>query len=684
MTDERNNSDNGQHGDRQRESVQHDSGDGLDTAGQDLGHDLVQNTEDLEHENSEPEDRLLALASRIDQGHPIDWDAAERDARDDRERAVISELRLLADVARVGREDSLAAEAGPEPFLSSLPSTWGSLTILEPIGRGAFATVYRARDNLGRLVALKLFSLPRENATDWAARLLHEGRLLARLKHENVVTIHGADQCEGYVGLWMEFVRGRTLEEELTARGLFSADEAVHAGRVLCRALAAVHHAGLLHRDVKAHNVMREDGGRIVLMDFGSGRDVRAALASPSLDLAGTPLYLAPEVFAGRAATIASDIYSLGVLLYHLVSGRYPVEGANRSEIQRAHAERRRTWLRDARPDLPDAFVRVIERALASDPDQRYQTAGELDEALAGGNIQPSAASSGGSSPPVRTSAPISEDVSKPPSRYRWQTIVAGTAFALATALIVALLPMAFRPTPHASDPPASSARQASPPPSATPVPSTSTASGPEASAYDVQATFYKRDNQGQEVLLASGDRVIPGDRLGLRVQTSQPAYVYVANQDEQDNAYLLYPLQPQRGHESAGPLPAERVHHLPEDESDGSLWQVTSPGVREHFLVFVSRTMLTDFQKVLEQLPRPVEGQRVMSAPIPKSMIQIGQTRGVGGLAKGARVPSSGLRQLFEKAKPLKAQTETTDGAWIRELTLVNPVTRTRTGPTR
>src|SRR5581483_6522423 len=202
------------------------------------------------------EERLLALASRIDQGAPIDWDEAERNAKDDRERAIIVELRLLADVARVGREEGEAADGDAPPPGATLPSTSGSLTILEPIGRGAFATVYRAQENLGRIVALQLVSLPRENATDWAARLLYEGRLLARLKHENVVTIHGADHCEGHVGLWMEFVRGRTLEEELTTRGLFSADEAVHVGRVLCRALAAVHHAGLLHRDVKAHNVM--------------------------------------------------------------------------------------------------------------------------------------------------------------------------------------------------------------------------------------------------------------------------------------------------------------------------------------------------------------------------------------------------------------------------------------------
>ncbi len=599
------------------------------------------------------EERLLALASRIDQGAPIDWDEAERNAKDDHERAIIAELRLLADVARVGREEGEAADEDAPPPLATLPSTWGSLTILEPIGRGAFATVYRAQDNLGRIVALKLFSLPRENATDWAARLLYEGRLLARLKHENVVTIHGADHCQGHVGLWMEFVRGRTLEQELTTRGLFSADEAVHVGRVLCRALAAVHHAGLLHRDVKAHNVMREEGGRIVLMDFGSGRDIGAALASPSpaLDLAGTPLYLAPEVFAGNTATAASDIYSLGVLLYHLVSGRYPVEGNNRIEIQQAHAAGHHTWLRDARPDLPDGFVRIIERALAADPEQRYQTAGEFDEALAG--------AVGGVGGGVR---------------YRWRMLLAASGvLALAVAVIIALLPMASRRSPTLP----SAADTAGSPATSTPRPtsaSTSTPTSVSTSTYDVQAAFYKRGDDGRDVPLASGDRVAPGDKLGLSIRTSKPAYVYVANQDEQGDSFLLYPLRASRDSDSSALLPADRAHRLPEDDT-GNLWQVTSPGVREHFLVFISPTVLVDFEKLLQQLPRAAEGRRVVSAPIPKSLI--GQTRGVGGLAPGPSRSSSGLQQLFDKAKPLTAQRETVNGEWIRELTLVNAVNR-------
>src|SRR5439155_2355329 len=123
--------------------------------------------------------------------------------------------------------------------------------------------------------------------------------------------------------LWMELVRGTTLEDLLTRQGLFGAREAALIGLDVCRAVAAVHRAGLLHGDIKAHNVMREEGGRTVLMDFGAGKDLDQDILRTHTggiaDFAGTPLYVAPEVFAGARRTKAADVYSLGVLLFHLV-----------------------------------------------------------------------------------------------------------------------------------------------------------------------------------------------------------------------------------------------------------------------------------------------------------------------------------------------------------------------------
>src|SRR6185436_10488784 len=163
------------------------------------------------------------------------------------------------------------------------------------------------------------------------------GRLLARVRHPNVVTVYGIDEHEGTVGLWMEWVEGLTLTQVLAARGLLGSHEAALIGIDVCRALAAVHKAGLLHRDIKAQNVMREPGGRIVLMDLGAG-EVRTERVSSELRLRGTPLYLAPEIFENKPATIASDIYSLGVLLYQLLTLRYPVEGDTFDAVEAAHA----------------------------------------------------------------------------------------------------------------------------------------------------------------------------------------------------------------------------------------------------------------------------------------------------------------------------------------------------------
>jgi eukaryotic-like serine/threonine-protein kinase len=132
----------------------------------------------------------------------------------------------------------------------------------------------------------------------------------------------------------MEFVRGHTLEQIVQQTQLSSA-ETVDIGLELCRAVSAVHRAGLLHRDIKAHNVMRAEDGHIVLMDFGTGRELADDASS---DLAGTPLYLAPEVLQGQPATVRSDIYSLGVLLYHLVTGSYPVHARTVREVRRAQA----------------------------------------------------------------------------------------------------------------------------------------------------------------------------------------------------------------------------------------------------------------------------------------------------------------------------------------------------------
>jgi eukaryotic-like serine/threonine-protein kinase len=374
---------------------------------------------------------LIALGAEVSDGRRVDWDAAERRASDSDARRVVTELRRLADV--LGARGGGPAVADHHPTDDSgaprVPAAWRHLVILEPVGTGAFGSVYRAWDTrLDREVALKL--LPGRTAS--ARPPLDEARLLARVRHPNVVSVYGADEDDDAAGIWMEFIEGRTLADFLLAQGPMSAREAAGIGLDLCRAVAALNAAGLVHRDLKAHNVMRQVGGRIVLMDFSGAR---AAEALTTRDQLGTPLYMAPELLDGDGATTASEIYSLGVLLFYLLSGRHPVEGATLKDVRAAHVSGERLALRALRPELDDAVVRIIERATSKDSEARYRTAGDLERALLA-VLGAEAARDG-----------IPEGGTPRGNGRRWAAIGAIALAAVAATVI-------WRPRPRSPDPP--------------------------------------------------------------------------------------------------------------------------------------------------------------------------------------------------------------------------------------
>jgi len=349
--------------------------------------------------------KLKRLAIRVARGQEVAWSEEERAALTEEERAAIRHLRLIAAVAAFN-ESVQSEDADPdlltsvtlartvagdrpvfadaereEPALS--PGTrWSHLEILELIGRGAFGAVYRARDTrLDRIVALKILAGEPPTSQDEVVR---EARLLARVRHSNVVTVYGADRIGGRVGIWMEYVPGETLNHILKERGVLGAREAALIGIDLCRALSAVHAAGLVHRDVKLANVMRAEGGRIVLMDFGLGRETpRSRVPRPRAPgLSGTPLFMAPEVLRGGQEDARSDVYSLGVVLFALVTGKLPVGAPSLPDLQARHERREIRRAGDLRADLPESFGLVLDRALDPDPSTRFHTAGEAEKAL--------------------------------------------------------------------------------------------------------------------------------------------------------------------------------------------------------------------------------------------------------------------------------------------------------------
>jgi serine/threonine-protein kinase len=259
------------------------------------------------------------------------------------------------------------------------PTEWGHLHIRERIGLGAFGEVYRAWDSkLDRDVALKL--LPEHRSLpDGGAAILEEGRLLARVHHRNVVAIYGADRIDDRVGLWMELIDGETLQQAMKRGRTFSPADAIRIGIELASAISAVHEAGLLHRDVKPQNIMLARDGRVVLMDFGTGHDARRG-EPPGLS--GTPLYLAPELLAGRPPSISTDIYSVGVVLFYLLTRAHPVHGETLSALYRAHQGRPAPDIRHLRSDVPRALALAIARALDPEPSRRQPTAKVLASEL--------------------------------------------------------------------------------------------------------------------------------------------------------------------------------------------------------------------------------------------------------------------------------------------------------------
>jgi predicted Ser/Thr protein kinase len=349
--------------------------------------------------------RLLDLADQVATGSKIDWDVEEHSSTDERELAVVRSLRNLASISSLfssnvvalrdvkeraavdslhpasermaaAEEEPTATEAQP-PAADDLPDHmehWGSLERLERVGRGAYGSVYKAWDpKLQIWVALKL--------GHHDASMLEEARLLARLRHENVVRIYGAEAHDGRSGIWMELVQGRNLAEIVNFEGPMSEAKAIRVGQTLARAVAAVHQKGVIHEDIKAYNVMREEGGRLLLMDFGAGvRKEEALDECVRGHIRGTPCYLAPEILDGEPASVRSDIYSLGVLLFHLVTGEYPVVAEPGESLRDAH--RRRRALVDLRPELSARFCGIVERCLDPVPEQRFASAGRVAHAL--------------------------------------------------------------------------------------------------------------------------------------------------------------------------------------------------------------------------------------------------------------------------------------------------------------
>lgn len=512
------------------------------------------------------------------------------------------------------------------------PRSWGTLRILDQIGGGGCGDVYRAFDPvLETEVALKLA----KHGSRWSGserrRFLSEARRLARVRHPNALAVRGAGDHDGRVGLWTDLVQGRSLEECLRVQGPFSASEATLIGLDLCRALAHVHAKGLVHRDVKTSNVMREEGGRIVLMDFGSMAELSSRGETESPDgVSGTLLVMPPEQLRGEAVGPRADIYALGVLLYRITTGRYPIEAHTLPGLLEGHARSARVPLRDRRADLPLGFVEVVERALSSDLEQRYPSVGAMEQALA---------AVAGVRPQVAVGVPAA-----------WRAL-AGIA---ALGLIVGA--SGFWSLLHRTGPKPGGLQE---------VPVASAPQGPLAA----KASLFRRVGSRDLPLSAEGAVVRPGDRLFLALRANEPMYTYVLNQDQSGNAYVLFPIQ---GVSPRNPLPAIG-YRLPGRMGDSLVyWTVTSVGGREGIVVIGSRSPLQELEDVIARVPRASPNVPVRFGP--SDPAADGEPRNIGGIVKEGVVSGDTQRRLDEMIQTLEQRSKEEGDVWIWRATLTNP----------
>jgi serine/threonine-protein kinase len=277
--------------------------------------------------------------------------------------------------------DPRALDDATRPFAEALADRYA---IKRLIGRGGMGVVYLARDKrLDRLVAIK--TLPPHLSRDAALRerFLRETRTAGAMAHANIVPIHGADEVDGHVFFVMSYIKGESLAARVRAQGRLAPDATRRYLRDVAAALEHAHLRGIVHRDIKAENILiEEDSDRALVTDFGIARLAEASPLTVTGQVLGSVHYVSPEQVSGTHVDARSDIYSLGVVGYHALTGRFPFEGEVASAVLVQHVTRVAAPLGSIHRDLPPALSAIVDRCLSKDPAHRYASAADLLAAL--------------------------------------------------------------------------------------------------------------------------------------------------------------------------------------------------------------------------------------------------------------------------------------------------------------
>src|SRR5919199_223523 len=258
----------------------------------------------------------------------------------------------------------------------------GRYRILRKLGSGGMANVYLAEDQeLGRRVAIKILNDRHANDDQFVERFRREAKNAAALSHPNIVSIYDRGEAEGTYYIAMEFIDGRSLKELIVSRGPAPLTVAVEYARQILSALRFAHRHGIVHRDIKPHNALVDAEGRVKVTDFGIARAGTSQMTEAG-SIVGTAQYLSPEQAKGTPVDQRSDVYSLGIVLYELLTGEVPFKGDTPVEIAMRHLSTVPEPPSAKRAEVPHDLDLVVMRALAKDPGDRYTSAEEMDADL--------------------------------------------------------------------------------------------------------------------------------------------------------------------------------------------------------------------------------------------------------------------------------------------------------------
>jgi eukaryotic-like serine/threonine-protein kinase len=256
--------------------------------------------------------------------------------------------------------------------------------LLQRVGTGGMADVFRARDlMLERYVAIKVLRADYTENQAFQERFRQEARAAANLSHPNIVTVHDFGLDRGQLFIVMEHVPGSDLKTLLRQRGRFSVEEAIPLIVQACAGIGYAHRAGLVHCDVKPHNMLVTPDKRLKVTDFGIARALATIHPEERSDVVwGSPQYFSPEQAAGEPPSPASDVYALGIVLYEILTGSLPFNASSPEELSRMHLDERPHAIREYLPDIPDALEQIIDKVLSKEPAARYRTADQLGRVL--------------------------------------------------------------------------------------------------------------------------------------------------------------------------------------------------------------------------------------------------------------------------------------------------------------